>query len=250
MSSHIASFWCEKMGESHRRHRKVWEWVFVTQVLALGGMLAPGRRGVGFGIGSEPLTDLFASYGCEITATDLDFESAKREGWVDTLQHADKKETLYRGITTRSAFDARVRHCVVDMNDVPPDLAGYDFTWSSCSLEHLGSLDNGLAFIEKSLACLRPGGIAVHTTELNCSSDEETISQGCCVLYRQRDFREFADRMAILGHSVAPLNFHLGSEPEDKYVDVPPFKHDPHFKLQLEKFVTTSFGVIVRAKTP
>jgi hypothetical protein len=32
----------------------------------------------------------------------------------------------------------------------------------------------------------------------------------------------------------------------DQYIDMPPYLVDGHLKLQLERFVTTSFGMIVR----
>ena len=36
-------------------HRKMWEWLFIAEALRERGMLAAGRRGVGFGVGQEPL---------------------------------------------------------------------------------------------------------------------------------------------------------------------------------------------------
>ena len=36
-------------------------------------------------------------------------------------------------------------------------------------------VEAGLRFLEDSLDCLKPGGVAVHTTELNLSSNEETM---------------------------------------------------------------------------
>ena len=58
-----------------------------------------------------------------------------------------------------------MRFRAVDMNDIPPDLRGFDFTWSSCALEHLGTLRAGADFVVEQMTCLRPGGVAVHTTE-------------------------------------------------------------------------------------
>ena len=75
------------------------------------------------------------------------------------------------------------------MNDISSDLSNFDFCWSCCALEHLGSLSAGMRFIERSLDTLRPGGWAVHTTEFNIFSDVATIERGATVLYRQRDLR-------------------------------------------------------------
>ncbi len=57
-------------------HRKMWEWLFIAEALRERGMLAPGRCGLGFGVGQEPLAALFAADGCEITATDQPQEAA------------------------------------------------------------------------------------------------------------------------------------------------------------------------------
>ena len=51
------------------------------------------------------------------------------------------------------------------MRDLPDDLGSFDFIWSSCSFEHLGSLGEGERFVLEALRFLKPGGVAVHTTE-------------------------------------------------------------------------------------
>lgn len=236
--------WCRRLGIGLNHHRKNWEWCYIMQVLARSGMLAPGRRGVGFAVGSEPLPDLIASFGPRILATDLEPERAKGGGWVDTNQHAANIGSLKRGHCSDEEFNSRITFQYMDMNAIPDDLTNYDFTWSACALEHLGSIAHGLAFIERSLDVLVPGGVAVHTTELNCSSDTETIDHNWCVLFRQSDFRNFAEKLTAKGHHIE-LSFDLGDLPSDKFVDVPPYKHDPHLKLQLEGFATTSYGLYI-----
>ena len=52
-------------------HRKQWEWCYIAQVLACAGMNQPGRRGLGFGVGTEPIVAYLASTGSAIVATDL-----------------------------------------------------------------------------------------------------------------------------------------------------------------------------------
>jgi SAM-dependent methyltransferase len=132
------------------------------------------------------------------------------------------------------------------MNDIPADLAGrFDACWSTCSLEHLGSLQHGLDFIENSLSVLRPGGIAVHTTEFNLVSNNKTLdAPGLCV-YRRRDMEALAARLIAQGHQVLPLNFHPGEEELDEVIDVPPYAL-PHLKLELQDMTCTSIGFAVR----
>ena len=154
---------------------------------------------------------------------------------------------LFRSaIIADEALARAVEFRPVDMTRIPDDLTDYDFTWSSCALEHVGSIALGLNFIERSIACLKPGGIAVHTTELNLLSNDATIDHSGTVLFRRRDFEEIAARLVLQGHEVMPLNFVAGSTPLDDHIDVPPYSSNEHFKLLMSRYLTTSFGLIVR----
>jgi 2-polyprenyl-3-methyl-5-hydroxy-6-metoxy-1,4-benzoquinol methylase len=241
------SYWTGALGEILRYHRKLWEFVFICQVLYERGMIADGRRALGFGVGAEPLTAYFAAHGVEIVATDMAPEDAMAAGWTQTAQHAAGKESLRRpAICPDEAFDRNVSFRNVDMNEVPDDLTGFDFCWSACALEHLGSIDHGLDFIERSLATLKPGGLAVHTTEFNLGSDWETLETGSTVLFRRRDLEGLMERLQARGHIVTPIDFHPGFGEVDRYVDVAPYLEQPHLKMALEGFATTSIGLIVQ----
>src|SRR5206468_7166259 len=138
----------------------------------------------------------FASFGCQIVATDQAEEAALAGGWIDTGQHATSLQALNeRFICPPNQFKRLVSFRHVDMNAIPSDLKGFDFTWSSCAFEHLGSIKMGLRFLENQMACLRPGGIAVHTTEFNLSSNTKTIKRGTVVLFRRRDIEKVAARL-------------------------------------------------------
>jgi SAM-dependent methyltransferase len=241
------SYWAEKFGYGLRYHRKIWEFVFICQVLWERGLLKEGARGLGFGVGEEPLPAYFASLGCRITGTDMTSEAAMAAGWTATLQHAVGKDTLRRPATCDDAtFDANVEFRACDMNAVPDDLTGYDFCWSACALEHLGSIEQGLAFIERSIDCLRPGGFAIHTTEYNLSSNADTVSEGGTVLFRRRDLEELYHRLAARGHTMAPLDLDPGYGEIDRYIDVPPYRDEPHLKLALWGYAATSVGIIIQ----
>lgn len=242
------AYWCREIREIPRYHRKQWEFTYISQALAMHGMLAPARRGIGFGVGREPLAALFAARGCQITATDLETDAAKTKGWVSTDQHATQAAMLNdRGICQADLFERNVEFRFADMNriDVDCEQNFYDFCWSACSLEHLGSIDAGLHFIENSVKMLRPGGLAVHTTEYNCLSNDETLMSGPTVLFRRRDIETLLDRLAARGHS-SVLNLTPGDGELDTHVDVPPYSTDRHLRLRLERFVTTSIGLIIR----
>lgn len=251
MESREHARWCGQLGETPSYHRKQWEFSFICRALEERGLLAPGKRGLGFGVGEEPLAAAFAAYGCSIVATDLAATEAADRGWVDTGQHAGSRDELNaRGLCPPEAFAERVRFRVVDMNAIPDDLEGFDFCWSACALEHLGSLEHGMRFVERSVACLRPGGVAVHTTELNLSSNDDTLSTGGTVLYRRRDFEALTRRLCAQGHEVVPLDDDLGDGLVDGFVDVPPYQADCHLRLDLAGYVCTSAGLIVTRGEP
>lgn len=239
--------WIGLMHRAKHQHRKQWEHVWICRVLEVMGSLHEGARGLGFGCGIEPLPALFAASGAHVTATDLGADDRRARRWQETAQHLLSAEALSDpAICPPEQFFERVEVRAVDMNAVPDTLRDYDFCWSSCSLEHLGSIDAGLRFIERSLDTLKPGGVAAHTTELNLTSDSRTIKKGGTVLFRRRDVEAFARRMAKAGHEVMPITWDQGDQPEDQIVDVPPYASDIHFKLALRSYVTTSFGLAIR----
>ncbi len=242
--------WCETLGEPQILHRKQWEHVFLLEALDQHGMLVAGRRGLGFGCGKEPIAAVVAARGCEVVATDLDSSSAQGKGWMETSQHASSLEDLNdRGICDPELFRRQVTFRPEDMNRISADLADFDFLWSSCAFEHLGSLQNGLRFVREAMRCLKPGGVAVHTTEFNLNSNFRTIESPGLVLYRKCDILELIRTLERAGHKVAALNLNPGSRELDCYVDRPPYASEPHLKLMLDRFVFTSLGLIVRRGT-
>src|SRR5688500_10202229 len=183
--------WCDELSETPNFHRKQWEFVYVMQALWERGCIAAGKKGLVFAVGREPLPSMFAKYGCEILATDIMPEIGIAKGWDATDQLCHDVESLNtRMICDPESFKRLVKYKVVDMNDIPSDLTGFDFNWSSCSFEHLGSLEKGFMFLKNQLKTLKPGGWAVHTTEYNISSNDETQENNDTVIYRHRDIEK------------------------------------------------------------
>lgn len=251
--------WCAQLGMVPMYHRKIWEECFAAQALWEGGMLAPGTRGIGFAVGREYLPCFAAAHGMEVLATDLPPADARARAWHASHQHAAGADHLFMPhLIDRLSFDARVRFRPVDMKRIPPDLltGGFDCVWSVCALEHLGSLDAGLDFILRSMACLKPGGLAVHTTEFNMKAAGPTPSRGATVLYQRPHIEALGQRLAAAGHRLLPVDFDGGSGVLDRFVDLPPFNtpegHQavpdaPHLKLSFRGHVATSIGLLVRA---
>lgn len=259
IESDWAAHWCHELRIPVLYHRKVWELCFVMQALYDADLIRPGSRGLGFGCGSEPLPSYFAANGIDITATDLRPEDALNKGWMETGQHASEPEHIFMAhLVDREAFDRHVQLRHVDMTAIPADLTGYDFCWSICALEHLGSLEKGLAFIENSIGTLRPGGLSIHTTEFNINEDGPTIDHWSAVAYQRHHLETLAAKLEAQGHHVSPFDFSLGGGVLDQFVDIPPFHHDlsqqmqdwlgfpAHLKLAFEGIIVTCVGLIVR----
>ena len=232
-------------------HRKLWEWCAIAQALEERDMLRPGRRGCGFAVGSEPLPSAFAARGAIILASDGPDAAAH---WGSSGEHAGSLDAVHHpGIIDRTAFAARVSFRFIDMRRIEGVEPGsFDFVWSSCAFEHLGTLAAGLDFAAASLGLLRPGGVAVHTTEFNVSSNDRTSETGENVIYRRRDLEAFAGRVRLAGAALVKPDFDPGSEPEDVAFDLPPYyvHHRPHVKLLLQGHVSTSIMLVLHQGPP
>jgi len=240
--------WCAELGIAADRHRKFWEWAYILQVLRLEGVMAPGKRALGFGTGREPLPSLLAKYGASVLATDAPADAHDRQGWAESNQYSATVRDLWQpDIVAEGDFLARVAFQPADMNRIPTDLRDFDACWSSCCFEHLGSIGHGLDFVENSLDCLRPGGVAVHTTEFNLDSNDGTYESLGLSIFRKQDFERLFARLRRQGHEVWPLNTHPGFSELDQVIDLPPYQQAlPHIKLQVAAVTTTSIGVVVK----
>jgi SAM-dependent methyltransferase len=230
-------------------HRKLWEWCAIAQALDERGLLTPTTTGLGFAVGREPLASLFAQRGCRLVATDFP-QSDQGSNWSKTGQLAASLDAIHwPKLIGEPDFTDRVTYQPVDMRDLRNlPTAHFDFLWSSCSFEHLGSLNKGLDFVRHSLQCLKPGGVAVHTTEYNVSSNEQTVKTGDSVIYRRQDIEALDRSLRPIGCAIEALDFEAGSDPHDIGFDYPPYySHGrQHIKLNLHDHISTSLLLIIR----
>lgn len=231
-------------------HRKQWEFGYILHHLLERGVITPEARGLGFGVGMELLPAAFARMGSHIVASDAPPEISKEALWAATDQHSLSIDDLPNpGICDSDEFRRLVSYRPVDMNAIDDDLTDFDFCWSACCFEHLGSIRHGLDFVKNSVEqCLAPGGIAVHTTELNLSSNHDTVESPHLSLFRRSDLQGLIDDLRADGHTVSDLIVAPDSHYLDQYVDVPPYSGDLHLKLELAGFVTTSVGLVIQKR--
>jgi SAM-dependent methyltransferase len=261
IESDWVAHWCRELGIARVYHRKIWELCFALQAMHEAGVLREDARGLGFGCGTEALASYLAAQGVSVMVTDLAPELSASSGWMRTGQHATAAEqAFWPHLVDRATFDRLVRMRHVDMNEIPEDLTDFDFCWSICALEHLGSIELGLKFVENSLRTLKPGGLAVHTTEYNIRHDGPTIDNWPTVALQRRHLQDLARGLERAGHAVAPFDFDLGDGPLDGFVDLPPHVHElpdelarwlgapAHLKVAFEGLVVTCAGLIVRKR--
>lgn len=208
--------WMAELGQPPMINRKQWEWAAICRAFDAAGCLLPGARAVGFAVGWEPLPAAFAGRGLDVVATDLPTSDRRARGWSRTGQHLDPNAAgPVAGVTYRG----------VDMAALPTDLTGFDLLWSSCAFEHLGTIEAGMSFVERAMACLRPGGWAVHTTEYQLTGP--AVLRGPTVFYRREDIEGLVARLVAAGHRPVPLG-PLGRQWEgtlDAFVDLPPHQN-------------------------
>lgn len=230
--------------------RKRWEWVYTIEILESYGMLQEGKTGLGFAVGTEPLPSYFAGKGVDVLASDLAIGKGNAEAWAKSGQNAGGDISLLHkpGLCDKETFQRKVKYRDVDMNSIPPDIGEYDFCWSSCAIEHVGSLDLSKRFLKRMLGCLKPGGIAVHTTEFNLSSDSSTVESGDSVIFRRRDIEEMQSWFTSHGH-IMEASFKRSGKEGNCYIDIPPSKGEGkpyHLTLAASGYAETSFAFVVQ----
>jgi 2-polyprenyl-3-methyl-5-hydroxy-6-metoxy-1,4-benzoquinol methylase len=238
---------CAEIAQEKLFHRKQWEYIYILRALEQSGVLSPGMSGLGFGCGKEPLAAVMAHRGVNVTCTDIPPVEKGDAYWGST----NVRDFFYEGICSWEQFEKHVRFRAVDMNAIPDDLGQHDFIWSSCALEHLGSLQHGIDFVLSANKCLKSGGVAVHTTEYNVKDEHTTLESPGLSLYRRKDMLRMKKLVEQQGNEFLPINFNAGAGELDKHVDLPPYDRNKHLKLMIsEKYVTTSIGFIIVKRAP
>lgn len=178
--------WAKALGMTGRRRSDHWEAAYAMQVFTRSGSAAPGARGLGLGVGAQPVPSALAAAGCEVVAADhapgLDHNAG--EPGVDGVH--------------RRAFD---------MGAVPRDLARFDFAWLPSALRHFRTVEEGVGFLEAGLLCLKPGGLMVATVAFDPEpTGVSRRKDGAPALDRRRLERLCLSYLA-LGHEVAQLRY-------------------------------------------
>lgn len=212
----------EAMATPVDRSRRVWENCYAVSALATHGIIAPGKRAIGFGVGRNRVTALLASRGVEVLATDKpDPAAAPAAADIAAQLRYRLLGLLHPDVVHLEEFERLVAFQEMEPAAAPPALHGqFDACWSLNVASTLGSLDNAVAFLRGSLDLLRPGGVAVHVFDVNISSNVATPNSERLVALRRLDLERLALEVQQDGHRVEPLNFHPGDTPDDEEMAV------------------------------
>jgi SAM-dependent methyltransferase len=141
-------------------HRKVWEFNQTLYGLRKLRRLAPTATALGIGCGHEELMYFLANRIGRVVATDL-YEGT----WIGGESDAD----VLAFPAKYAPFKYREDHLEVRRMDglaLAADDATFDFVFCLSSIEHFGRLKDKLRSLQEMFRVLKPGGVAVLTTEI------------------------------------------------------------------------------------
>ena len=88
----------------------------------------------------------------------------------------------------------------------------------------------------------------MHTTEFNYMDRKEAPETCGTVLFRRLHFEQLSEKLTARGYAICPLDFDVGDQPMDHFIDLPPFATgSSHLKLSLHGIPSTCFGITIIA---
>ena len=193
----VAGGWMARLRPKGTSGPEHWRKVYTLQALRRYGMLEEGALGLGFERSASGMPAALAALGTRIVAA-----FPTRPG-AQLKPAALKRDLADRAPCSKAVFDANVSARVVSWRRLPPDLVNFDFLWSARVNEMLFSVAAAAQFVEDAMACLRPGGLAVHTFGYDLAPSGRKIPSTERVMMQQGDIERIALLLVSRGHEVA-----------------------------------------------
>ena len=196
-----AGGWMSRLRPKGNSALEHWRKVYTLQVLRRYDMLEQGAIGLAFEPSPSGVPAALAAMRTNVVAV---FPS--RPG------HPLNPETLKHDLRGRAPcdgalFEESVAVRVASWRRIPPELVNFDFVWSARANERLYSVAAAGQFVEDVMACLRPGGLAVHTMSYDLSPSGRSIPSSDRILLQQGDVERLALVLVSRGHEVAQFRF-------------------------------------------
>jgi SAM-dependent methyltransferase len=152
-------------------YRKGWEWTHCLYGLEKLGAITPDARGVGVGVGREPVIFYLADRIARVTATDL-YDNTE---WSNANGREASKELVQLakdGCPSSVDFN-KIRFESQDGTKLTYADNSFDFAWSLSSIEHFGGHKSAQRALAEMGRVIRPGGIVAVATEMLILDDQK-----------------------------------------------------------------------------
>lgn len=193
----VAGGWMARLRPKGTSGPEHWRKVYTLQALRRYGMLEQGAVGLGFESTPSGMPAALAAMGTKVLAA-----FPARPGTAPKLA-ALKRDLGDRAPCSKTVFEENVSTRIVSWRRLPADLVNFDFLWSARANEILYSVAAAAAFVEETMACLRPGGLAVHTFGYDLAPSGRKIPSTERVMLQQGDIERIALLLVSRGHEVA-----------------------------------------------
>jgi len=193
----IAGTWLGRLRPQGSSGVEHWRKVYTLQALRRYGMLEKGAVGLGFEPSPSGVPAALAAMHTSLTTV------LPTRGGPPPNIDAVKRDLAGRAPCDKALFDANVRVRVASWRRIPDDLVNFDFLWSARANERLYSVASAITFVEESMACLRPGGLAVHVMSYDLSPSGRSVPSTDRMLLQQGDVERIALILVSRGHEVA-----------------------------------------------
>jgi hypothetical protein len=193
----IAGGWLARLRPKGKSGVEHWRRVYTLQALRRYGLLEEGAHGLGF----EPLpSGVPAALAAMRTKVLVAFPTRPGQ---QLDPDALKRDLGTRAPCDRKTFEENVAARIVPWRRIPEDLVNFDFLWSARANERLFSVAAAAQFVEDAMACLRPGGLAVHSFSYDLAPGGRSTPSTDRILLRQGDVERIALNLVSRGHQVA-----------------------------------------------
>lgn len=155
-----------ELREPVRLHRKQWEFAMIFLALQKLGLLSDDKTGLSVGGGNERVLYSVARNVKKLFVTDLYSDETvwdcARTGDPDDFIKAHKPFEV---------DDSKIKALRMDMRNLDFEDNTFDFCYSSCAIEHIGTCEDFIQHFNEVNRCLKEGGYYVFTTEFHFGNE-------------------------------------------------------------------------------